>query len=177
MKYKTTLINVRGDNYYAHRVAKSSFPEGRFAFIRNNDTLIVYSEKAPLDPFTQEVSIFETTEYDINSLVTIPVRLFNMKINPTCSTKNGRRAYPKDRVEKWVSDHFAKIGCALLTLTVTKESTDYFCKLKDPNEIVYHYYEVMGALKIDNPELFKEKFFDQMGQGKAFGYGLINLLN
>jgi hypothetical protein len=177
MKYKTTITNVRGDNYYAHRVAKSSFPEGRFAFIRNNDILIVYSEKAPISTFTQEVDIFETVEYDINSLVAIPVRLFNMKINPTHPTKNGRRAYPRERVEAWVSDHFSKIGCSLLTLTITNESTDYFHKLKDSNEIVYHYYEVMGALKIDNPELFKEKFFNQMGQGKAFGYGLINLLN
>lgn len=105
------------------------------------------------------------------------VSLFNMKINPTRSTKDGRRAYPKERVEGWVSDHFTKIGCSLLTLTITNESTDYFRKLKDPNEIVYHYYEVMGALKIDDPELFKEKFFNGIGQGKAFGYGLINLLN
>lgn len=179
MNFKTILANVHGDSYYFHRLVESAFPNQKKAFFKHNDTLVVYSEKGPVSTYTSDVILAETTEFNIDSLLRNSSKMFTLEVNPTRrSRETGKyvKVEAKD-VNDWLKRKVEEIGCEVVQSFTQRSFWDVFEQGGKGRTISMHCHILNGIMKITNPELFIEKYFSGIGQGKAFGYGLINFLN
>lgn len=177
MNFKTILANVYGDSYFCHQVVESAFPEQKKAFYQKDDTLVVYSEKGPLTSFANEVYILETCEFNIDELLRTLTKMFSLQVNPIRRVNGKYTKVHNDELEEWLTRKFEEVGCSLKNFIVARSGWDVFNKPNNTNQVSLYCREINGILEISNPELFKEKYFAGIGQGKAFGYGLIQLLN
>lgn len=177
MNYKTIFGNVEGDSYYFHQLVESAFPDQKKAYYKHNDTLVVYSEKGATTTFTKEVILLETCEFDINSLLRNKHKMFNLDVNPVRRINGKLVKVPTNDLNDWLERKLKEIGCEMIQSIPMCAYWDKFqqgCK----NRVISMYcHQVNGILKIVDEDLFKEKYFNGIGQGKAFGYGLIHFLN
>lgn len=177
MNFKTILANVNGDSYFCHQVVESAFPCQKKAFYRKGDTVVVYSERGPASPFAKEVYILETCEFNITQLLTNPHKMFTLEVNPSKRVNMKYAKVTSAEIEEWMNRKLSEIGCVLKQCIPMRADWDIFEQGSKGNRISMYCHEVMGMLEIVNEELFKSKYFNGMGQGKSFGYGLINFLN
>lgn len=177
MNFKTILANVNGDSYFCHQIVESTFPNQRKVFYRKDDTLVVYSEKGPNSPYTSEVYILETCEFNVEDLTKNLNKMFRLLVNPVKRIDSKYDKVNNDDLKEWLERKFEEIGCSLKSHVVTRSGWDIFYRATGNMKISMYCREVIGTLEINNVKLFKEKYFQGMGQGKAFGYGLVQMLN
>lgn len=179
MNFKTILANVHGDSYYFHRLVESAFPNQKKAFFKHNDTLVVYSEKGPICTYTSDVILTETTEFNINALLKNPTKMFTLEVNPVRRSRETGNYVKVDAndVNDWLKHKAEKFGCEVVQSFTQRSFWDVFEQGSKGRTISLHCYILNGIMKITNPELFTEKYFSGIGQGKAFGYGLVQMLN
>lgn len=177
MKYKTILGNVVGDSYFAHQVITSAFPDQKVAFFRDGANCVVFSEKEPIAPFAREVYILNTSEFDIQDVLENSNKMFTLRVNPVKRTREGKQKVPDENMEHWLIEHLANIGCEIKQYIHAGSCWDKFVQRKTGKNIQIYYHVIMGMLEIVDEKLFTDNYFKMMGQGKCFGYGLVNLLN
>lgn len=177
MNFKTILANVNGDSYFAHRVVESSFPCQKKAFYRKGDTLVVYSERGPVSPFAHEVYILETCEFSIDEILQNKHKMFSLEVNPTKRVNMKYSKITKNEIEEWMNRKLEAMGCILKQCIPMRADWDIFEQGDKNNKISMYCHEVMGMLEIVNDQQFKANYFNGIGQGKSFGYGLLNFLN
>jgi CRISPR-associated protein Cas6/Cse3/CasE subtype I-E len=177
MNFKTIIANVVGDSYYAHRVVTSMFPEGKCAFYRKDEQCIIFSENAPLDSYDPNTVMISSNAFQIDDLLDSTIKMFTLEVNPIVC-KNGKKGkVERKAMDAWIVRKFAEIGCDVKQHIIVRGDWDVFDQPNKGNKISMYCYEIMGLFEITDIDLFKKGYFNRMGQGKSFGYGLVNILN
>ena len=177
MNFKTILGNVVGNSYFFHQVVDSVFPNQKKMYYPKNDTLVVYSEKGPVSPYTKEVYIIETCEFDIADILKNRSKMFTLEVNMIKRVNGVKYGVASDEVVGRLEGKLKEIGCELKHCNHTNAYTDKTTQKSTGRGITMHCHTVMGLLDIVDIDLFKKNYFNGIGQGKCFGYGLIHFLN
>lgn len=175
--------NIR-DDYSIHRLVYSLFPpeqeRSRFLYadkgsVRGGRLLLVLSEKEPNVP---EYITSATTIISENFFRFSDYR-FEIDLNPVKKEKeSGKRRAVTGQLDllNWFIEHSEKWGFQADTrsLEVSTKLTRQFSK--DGMVCTFNHAFFRGRLHVTDQEKFRESFFAGLGHGKAFGFGLLQLL-
>ena len=176
--------NIR-DDYSIHRFVYSCFPlendepTGRFLYVdkgatRGGRILLVLSEKEPSLP----EGISSSTSILSEHFLSFARYAFEVELNPVKRDKNsGKRQAVIGQLNllKWFLDHTEKWGFTVDTdsLSVHSQATRRF--QKGDEKYTFNRALFRGKLTVINRELFSQTFFQGIGHGKGFGFGLLQL--
>lgn len=175
--------NIR-DDYSIHRLVYSLFPleqeRSRFLYadkgsMRGGRLLLVLSEKEPNVP---EYVTSATTIISENFFRFSDYR-FEIDLNPVKKEKeSGKRRAVTGQLDllNWFIAHSEKWGFQADTrsLEVSIKPVRQFSK--DGTVCTFNHAFFRGRLHVTDQEKFRESFFAGLGHGKAFGFGLLQLL-
>lgn len=175
--------NIR-DDYSIHRLVYSLFPleqeRSRFLYadkgsVRGGRLLLVLSEKEPNVP---EYVTSATTIISENFFRFSDYR-FEIDLNPVKKEKeSGKRRAVTGQLDllNWFVAHSEKWGFQADTrsLEVSIKPVRQFSK--DGTVCTFNHAFFRGRLHVTDPGKFRESFFAGLGHGKAFGFGLLQLL-
>lgn len=175
--------NIR-DDYSIHRLVYSLFPleqeRSRFLYadkgsVRGGRLLLVLSEKEPNVP---EYVTSATTIISENFFRFSDYR-FEIDLNPVKKEKeSGKRRAVTGQLDllNWFIAHSGKWGfqADARSLEVSIKPVRQFSK--DGTVCTFNHAFFRGRLHVTDQEKFRESFFAGLGHGKAFGFGLLQLL-
>lgn len=175
--------NIR-DDYSIHRLVYSLFPleqeRSRFLYadkgsVRGGRLLLVLSEKEPNVP---EYVTSATTIISENFFRFSDYR-FEIDLNPVKKEKeSGKRRAVTGQLDllNWFIAHSEKWGfqADARSLEVSIKPVRQFSK--DGTVCTFNHAFFRGSLHVTDQEKFRESFFAGLGHGKAFGFGLLQLL-
>ena len=175
--------NIR-DDYSIHRLVYSLFPleqeRSRFLYadkgsVRGGRLLLVLSEKEPNVP---EYVTSATTIISENFFRFSDYR-FEIDLNPVKKEKeSGKRRAVTGQLDllNWFIAHSEKWGfqADARSLEVSIKPVRQFSK--DGTVCTFNHAFFRGRLHVTDQEKFRESFFAGLGHGKAFGFGLLQLL-
>ncbi len=175
--------NIR-DDYSIHRLVYSLFPleqeRSRFLYadkgsVRGGRLLLVLSEKEPNVP---EYVTSATTIISENFFRFSDYR-FEIDLNPVKKEKeSGKRRAVIGQLDllNWFIAHSEKWGfqADARSLEVSIKPVRQFSK--DGTVCTFNHAFFRGSLHVTDQEKFRESFFAGLGHGKAFGFGLLQLL-
>lgn len=175
--------NIR-DDYSIHRLVYSLFPleqeRSRFLYadkgsVRGGRLLLVLSEKEPNVP---EYVPSATTIISENFFCFSDYR-FEIDLNPVKKEKeSGKRRAVTGQLDllNWFIAHSEKWGfqADARSLEVSIKPVRQFSK--DGTVCTFNHAFFRGRLHVTDQEKFRESFFAGLGHGKAFGFGLLQLL-
>lgn len=175
--------NIR-DDYSIHRLVYSLFPLeqecSRFLYadkgsVRGGRLLLVLSEKEPNVP---EYVTSATTIISENFFRFSDYR-FEIDLNPVKKEKeSGKRRAVTGQLDllNWFIAHSGKWGfqADARSLEVSIKPVRQFSK--DGTVCTFNHAFFRGRLHVTDQEKFRESFFAGLGHGKAFGFGLLQLL-
>ena len=175
--------NIR-DDYSIHRLVYSLFPleqeRSRFLYadkgsVRGGRLLLVLSEKEPNVP---EYVTSATTIISENFFRFSDYR-FEIDLNPVKKEKeSGKRRAVTGQLDllNWFIAHSGKWGfqAEARSLEVSIKPIRQFSK--DGTVCTFNHAFFRGRLHVTDPGKFRESFFAGLGHGKAFGFGLLQLL-
>lgn len=175
--------NIR-DDYSIHRLVYSLFPleqeRSRFLYadkgsVRGGRLLLVLSEKEPNVP---EYVTSATTIISENFFRFSDYR-FEIDLNPVKKEKeSGKRRAVTGQLDllNWFIAHSGKWGfqADARSLEVSIKPVRQFSK--DGTVCTFNHAFFRGRLHVTDPGKFRESFFAGLGHGKAFGFGLLQLL-
>lgn len=175
--------NIR-DDYSIHRLVYSLFPleqeRSRFLYadkgsVRGGRLLLVLSEKEPNVP---EYVTSATTIISENFFRFSDYR-FEIDLNPVKKEKeSGKRRAVTGQLDllNWFIAHSEKWGfqADARSLEVSIKPVRQFSK--DGTVCTFNHTFFRGRLHVTDQEKFRESFFAGLGHGKAFGFGLLQLL-
>lgn len=175
--------NIR-DDYSIHRLVYSLFPleqeRSRFLYadkgsVRGGRLLLVLSEKEPNVP---EYVTSATTIISENFFRFSDYR-FEIDLNPVKKEKeSGKRRAVTGQLDllNWFVAHSEKWGfqAEARSLEVSIKPVRQFSK--DGTVCTFNHAFFRGRLHVTDQEKFRESFFAGLGHGKAFGFGLLQLL-
>ena len=175
--------NIR-DDYSIHRLVYSLFPleqeRSRFLYadkgsVRGGRLLLVLSEKEPNVP---EYVTSATTIISENFFRFSDYR-FEIDLNPVKKEKeSGKRRAVTGQLDllNWFIAHSGKWGfqADARSLEVSIKPVRQFSK--DGTVCTFNHAFFRGRLHVTDQEKFRGSFFAGLGHGKAFGFGLLQLL-
>ena len=175
--------NIR-DDYSIHRLVYSLFPleqeRSRFLYadkgpVRGGRLLLVLSEKEPNVP---EYVTSATTIISENFFRFSDYR-FEIDLNPVKKEKeSGKRRAVTGQLDllNWFIAHSEKWGfqANACSLEVSIKPVRQFSK--DGTVCTFNHAFFRGRPHVTDPGKFRESFFAGLGHGKAFGFGLLQLL-
>lgn len=97
-----------------------------------------------------------------------------MDVNP-CRCVDGRRqAVPRGELEKWLHDKAERSGFTFTHLQIGRYSATRF--VKEGHRVTFAELRVDGIVRVLDADLFKQTVANGFGRGKAFGYGLMQII-
>ena len=181
------------DEYALHRVVYSLFPKSeqgrqRVLYVHKglqhgNHVLLVMSEVEP----TGKPEIQKDTRRIAESFLTHRRYAFEVVLNPV-KRRTGKPGSPDAGRQittpitgqlpllKWFVEKAAASGFSPdeTTLEVRVRSAQTF--RKSENQVVHHRVCFTGTLTVTDAEAFRQTFQNGMGRGKAFGFGLLQIV-
>lgn len=97
-----------------------------------------------------------------------------MDVNP-CRCVDGRhRAVPRGELENWLHDKAKRSGFAFTHLQIGRYGATRF--VKEGHRVTFAELRVDGIVRVLDSNLFKQTVANGFGRGKAFGYGLMQII-
>ncbi|MBQ9338259.1 MAG: type I-E CRISPR-associated protein Cas6/Cse3/CasE [Lentisphaeria bacterium] len=175
--------NLR-DAYSLHRMVYSFFPKeknaGRFLYAdlgpaSGGRSLLILSAVLPAVPETIPAS---STELSDNFFQFERFR-FKILLNPVRRDPESRKRRPVTGalpLLQWFTAHAPKWGFEADPNTLDVRTLASVAFPKNGTDCRFHRVEFRGTLKVADPALFREHVENGIGHGKAFGFGLLQLV-
>lgn len=97
-----------------------------------------------------------------------------MDVNP-CRCVDGRhQAVPRGELENWLHDKAKRSGFAFTHLQIGRYGATRFTK--EGHCVTFAELRVDGIVRVLDADLFKQTVANGFGRGKAFGYGLMQII-
>lgn len=97
-----------------------------------------------------------------------------MDVNP-CRCVDGRhQAVPRGELENWLHDKAKRSGFAFTHLQIGRYGATRFTK--EGHRVTFAELRVDGIVRVLDADLFKQTVANGFGRGKAFGYGLMQII-
>ena len=97
-----------------------------------------------------------------------------MDVNPSRIVDGRRRAVPRSELENWLHDKAKRSGFAFTHLQIGRYGTTRFTK--EGRRVTFAELRVDGIVRVLDADLFKQTVANGFGRGKAFGYGLMQII-
>lgn len=172
------------DDYSLHRVVYSMFPlekqAGRFLYAdkgaRNGlRRVLVLSAVLPEIP----ADVMGTTREISDRFFSAPAYRFEILLNPVkCSAQTGKREPVLGQLPllNYFTEKMTSWGFEAMPEKLEVRTLPSACFRRDGQECRFHRVKYSGILKITDPEKFRACFNAGIGHGKAFGFGLLQLV-
>ena len=173
------------DTYTIHKLIYSLFPQKgeesrRFLFEDkggdfSEKRVLILSHDSPLDP-----------EYGTINSKEIPASFlaqdyygFEVQINPVRRDNKTGKLIPvteKERLLAWFTEKAPAFGFSVMPGSLSVGSTDVLQFEKEGKQVVLGKAVFIGRLKVADRQLFIHSFENGIGKGKAFGFGLLQIV-
>lgn len=165
--FTTTMFGVIGDDYYAHQVVKSIFPN-KVLFQKRDSMVIAISEELPLkECFDKKVKIGKTKEVVTDFEEGMELQ-FSLKVNPTKRVNGKRVGVEENEIKDWLHRKLNEST----ELVVTDIQNDGIVGSKN-GEFFHLSVLVTGIMKIKSVEKIKYILKNGLGSSKGLGYGML----
>ena len=177
------LQNKLYDVYSFHKLVYSFFPytenKERFLYVNKgiiNDSyhqLLILSKILPNIPD----DIASTSIKISDNFFNFKSYRFEIILNPVktdIKTKKRVSIINKDDLTTWFLNKINKLGFTVSSLTITNLKPITF--VKNHHKCVFNHVKFSGHLNVTDKNKFIETFKSGIGHGKAFGFGLIQLI-
>lgn len=165
LAYHIELFSNEKDRYRQHQYLYRTFGSDIIWSICNNR--IILRKNNPFEYIHSDIGIIKTRKFELDSELN-----FFAILNPVIK-QNKKRIPIKSIPESnsWAIDQFIKNGIELTDITLNHQSCIFVNK---PGEkIIYNANHFIGKLKVLNEDLFLNLYCNGIGQGKAFGLGML----
>jgi len=173
------------DTYTVHKLIYSLFPleEGetrRFLFVHKGGNfsekrILILSHDKPLDP---EYGSIESKE--------IPALFleqeyygFEVQMNPVRRDNKTGKIIPvteKEKLLTWFTEKAPSFGFSVIPGSLSVGNTDVLQFEKEKKHVVLGKAVFTGRLHVTDQQLFVHSFENGLGKGKAFGFGLLQVV-
>lgn len=175
------------DAYTIHKVVYSLFPkdgdkERRFLYAYkggdfNEQCILMLSEKKPLQ---SDIGNIDSKEIP-REFLEQDYYGFEVQVNPVKrDSKTGKiipiRGSDKDALRQWFSEKSLSFGFEIQKESLSVGDTDVLSFSKEGKNVVLGKAVFTGKLKVTDRELFIKSFKNGIGKGKAFGFGLLQIV-
>lgn len=175
--------NLR-DSYALHRLVYSFFPKekkpGRFLYADQGPaaggrTLLILSAVLPELP--EDISSASTELSD--RFFQFESFQFKIRINPVRRDPESKKRLPitgQLPLLQWFASRAKQWGFEVDINTLEVRTLPSVSFPKNGSECRFHCVEFRGSLKVADPALFRQHAEKGIGHGKAFGFGLLQLV-
>lgn len=173
------------DVYSIHKAVYSLFPkEGvktrDFLFVDkggrwNERQILIISERYPLQPLFGVVKSKEIPD----AFLEYEYYGFEVKVNPVIRFGKTKKHVPvkgKEKLHAWFTVKCSEYGFDIEEDSLQVNHTGVIQFEKCGAKCTYNTATFVGRLKVLDRQLFKASFFNGIGRGKAFGFGLLQLI-
>ncbi len=104
---------------------------------------------------------------------------FEVKVNPVIRLGTTKKHVPvkgRDELQKWFTAKSAGYGFCIEEDSLQVNHTGVIQFAKDGANCTYNTATFVGRLRVLDKQLFRECFINGIGRGKAFGFGLLQLV-
>lgn len=177
-------LNIR-DAYSLHKVVYSLFPQ-----TNNDKRSFLYCDKG--GNFHERVILLLSdtppVKQNYGEIESRPIPSdfleknfygFEIVMNPVMRDNKSRKLIPvkgKDNMLVWFAQKASGYGFHILPNSLSVKETDVITFEKGKDKIVLSKAVFIGKLKVTNREVFIKSFKQGLGRGKAFGFGLFQII-
>lgn len=173
------------DTYTIHKIVYSLFPkedENTRSFLFaykggdfNEKRILILSKNNPLNP---EIGTIESQNIPVDFLKQ-DYYGFEVLVNPVKrDSKSGKMiaVRGKENIAAWFVEKSKSLGFEVLENSLSVSDTNVLQFTKDNKKVTLGKALCVGRLKVTDRELFIKTFEDGIGKGKAFGFGLFQVV-
>lgn len=173
------------DAYSLHKTIYNLFPkkDGQtrdflYRFIDSDVSekrILIFSEDAPLECDFGTLEVRDVPE----SFLEMEYYGFDVQINPVKRSKDSGKIVPekgRDELSAWFTAKAPSFGFEVLPGSLSVGDTNIVQFKKDEKKVTLAKAIFTGRLKVTDRELFKKSVKDGIGKGKAFGFGLLQVM-
>lgn len=173
------------DTYTIHKLVYSLFPQReeesrRFLFAYkggdfSEKRVLILSHDSPLDPKYGTINSKEVPA----SFLAQDYYGFEVQINPVRRDNKTKCLIPvrgKEELLAWFTEKAPSSGFSVMPGSLSVGSTDVLQFKKDGKQVVLGKAVFIGRLKVTDRQLFIHSFANGLGKGKAFGFGLLQII-
>ncbi len=181
------LLDIR-DAYSIHKVVYSLFPKEEI--VDNETRSFLYCDKggdfherrilllSKTKPSQPEHGEIETRDIP-HSFLDQDYYGFEVMMNPVTRDNKSRKIIPvrgKENLLVWFNQKVSGFGFDILPGSLTVQDTDVIQFEKNNNKVVFGKAVFIGKLRVTDRVLFIKSFNKGLGRGKAFGFGLFQIV-
>ena len=173
------------DAYSIHKAVYSLFPkeDGKtrdFLFVDkggvwNERQILIVSSRLPLQPQFGKIRSKEIPvtflEYEYYG--------FEVKANPVVRVGETKKHVPvrgSEELQEWFTKKSGGYGFSIEEKSLQVNHAGVIQFDKDGSKCTYNTATFIGRLRVQDRKLFQECFINGLGRGKAFGFGLLQLV-
>jgi len=173
------------DTYTIHKLVYSLFPkedesQRSFLFVYkggdfSEKRILLLSEKEPLQP---AVGTIESKEIP-SAFLEQDYYGFEVQMNPVRRDSKSGKIFPvkgKNEIAAWFSEKSPGFGFEVMSGSLSVSDTDVLEFTKEGKHVVLGKAVCTGRLKVTDRQLFIKSFENGLGKGKAFGFGLLQIV-
>ncbi len=174
------------DTYTVHKIVYSLFPkqDGKtrsFLFcdkggdVYGSRVFLILSKEQPVEP---EIGDIESKVIPDDFLMQ-KYYSFEVNINPVKKDSQTGKIVPikgRDELSKWFYDKAPSFGFNILPDSLQIRDTNVVQFIKENKKITYGKAVFFGRLEVIDREHFISSFENGIGKGKAFGFGLFQIV-
>ncbi|NLK45062.1 MAG: type I-E CRISPR-associated protein Cas6/Cse3/CasE [Treponema sp.] len=173
------------DTYTIHKLVYSLFPQENettrtFLFLYKGGNfqekrIILLSKNKPKKP---NIGFLESKEIPA-AFLDQDYYGFEVQINPVRCDSKTKKLIPikgKQEIARWFSEKSSSFGFEILPASLSISDTDVVQFDKKDKKVVLAKAVCTGRLKVTNRSLFIKSFENGLGRGKAFGFGLLQIV-
>lgn len=173
------------DTYTIHKLVYSLFPkedgEARsflFAYKGgdfNEERFLILSKNYPVQP---EIGTIESKEIP-KTFLEQEYYGFEVIINPVKRNGKTKKIIPirgREEIMSWFIEKSGSYGFEVMPESLSVSDTHVLQFTKDNKNVVLGKAKCVGRLRVTNRELFIKAFENGLGKGKAFGFGLLQII-
>lgn len=173
------------DAYSLHKTIYNLFPkkenstrEFLYRFLDSDaeeKRILIFSEDAPLECDFGTLEVRDVPE----SFLEMEYYGFDVQINPVKRSKDSGKIVPvkgRDELSAWFTAKAPSFGFEILPDSLSVGDTNIVQFNKDEKRVTLAKAIFTGRLKVTDRELFKKSVKDGIGKGKAFGFGLLQVM-
>lgn len=173
------------DAYTIHKIVYSLFPKQTdktrdFLFVYQGGDyyekrILIFSREDPKEP---QYGTIETKDIP-QAFLEQNYYGFTVQMNPVKREKTSGKIVPirgRDELIDWFTQKSASFGFEVLADSLSVGDTDVIQFEKDNKKVVLGKAVFTGRLKVTDRKLFCKSFEEGIGKGKAFGFGLLQII-
>lgn len=173
------------DPYSIHRVIYSLFPQKEgisreFLFADKGGDffsrrILILSKEHPLEP---EYGSIESKVIQ-DSFLNYNYYAFEVLVNPVKRDNTTRKIIAikgRDELSAWFIEKAPTFGFSVDPHSLTISETEVLQFKKGSGKVTFGKAKFIGKLVVTNRERFKKSFYDGIGKGKGFGFGLLQIV-